>query len=231
MVKKILIWTRITPCTFVPNIQNIWNSQVPKWEFIPRIVRVFLFSFPHVFRPIFCLSLFSAFFSFLLCPNLGCKLKLRVAIIFIFLGVESWCFGSVYFKRWNVHVCLQVTQVHVVAQRTLNINIYLETIFHGDLVFSNPFIDISFVMEPKFLFLEQLWHKRTLIYLFFNYELSRYFSITQIMKFPSMESVLGSMANSIKFNAMCAPKLKVEISIWPINLISYGSIQVVIRLS
>jgi hypothetical protein len=84
-------------------------------------------------------------------------------------------------------------------------------------------------MEPKFLFLEQLWHKRTLKYKK-NSELSRYFSITQIMKFPSMESVLGSMENSIKFNAMCAPKLKVEISIWLINSISYGSIQVVIRL-
>lgn len=45
-----------------------------------------------------------------------------------------------------------------------------------------------------------------------------------------MESVLGSMENSIKFNAMCAPKLKVEISIWLINSISYGNIQVVIRL-
>lgn len=63
-----------------------------------------------------------------------------------------------------------------------------------------------------------------------NYESSRYFSITQIMKFPLIEFVLGSMENSIKFSATCAPKLKVEISIWFLNSICYGSLQVVIRL-
>jgi hypothetical protein len=53
---------------------------------------------------------------------------------------------------------------------------------------------------------------------------------TMIMKFPSMEFVLGSTANSIKINAPCAPKLKVEINIWLLNSICYGSMQVVIRL-
>ncbi len=88
IVKKILIWTRITPCTFVPNIQNILGLPSPK----VRVHRKNCRSVSFFIRPM-CLGLFLAlacfrFFFFWPCPNLGHKLKLRVAIIFIFWGLS-----------------------------------------------------------------------------------------------------------------------------------------------
>lgn len=92
-----MIWTRITPCIFVPNIQNISGLPSPKM----RVHRKNCRSGSFFIRPM-CLGLFLAlacfrFFFFLPCPNLGHKLKFRVATIFILLlEAECSCLFSCY---------------------------------------------------------------------------------------------------------------------------------------